>query len=65
MAHTVADSSFFPILTGLYRCPCGLEAVTEGRDADTPPHEWTLVVLADGTHEHICPRCSEGEQAEA
>jgi hypothetical protein len=59
VVHAVGDSSFFPILTGLFRCRCGFEAVTEGRDADTPPPGWTFVVLTDGTDEHICPRCSE------
>jgi predicted RNA-binding Zn-ribbon protein involved in translation (DUF1610 family) len=63
MAHAVGDSSFFPVLTGLYRCRCGFEAVTEGRDADTPPADWTVVVLADGTHEHLCPHCSEAQPA--
>jgi hypothetical protein len=63
VAHTVADSSFFPVICGLYRCRCGFEAVREGRDADTPPHGWTLVVLSGEAREHLCPRCSEERPA--
>jgi hypothetical protein len=65
MAHTIADSSFFPVLIGLYRCRCGFEEVREGRDAETPPRGWTLVTLPDGAREDLCPHCSEERPTDA